>query len=230
MSLKLATALLLGMAVTSSPALACMGPALYLSDNFQIMDPAWFLYPLQLLSSGMTPPVTKLTVGGGYADLTPPVGAYVVADYGGNFFDNNDVCVDIVSPTVADPTQAAAGISFGMTTAGYYVFAAEEDGQAALIQYQFGLFGTSTWRFVVPWRTAPALKTGGNATNTLRVTWNGTSGIGAAYINGQEFTTFTTAAFLNSLFGLWCQGDPGVNPTTGAPWRFANLKITNVAP
>jgi len=224
MPLKLATALLVAAAVTSSPALACMGSTVLLADNFQ--DPGWGAPPSLVPQglSALTPVPTVLTISGGFAQLTPLPGDFAYANYGGKFFDNADVCVDVLSPTVADPTQAAAGIMFGLNDQlSFYVFAVEEDGQAAVLQYQSL---TGAWLYPVPWGAAPMLKKGGNATNTLRVTWSGTSG--TAYINGQQFATFTIPAFKGTTFGIWCEGDPSINPTVGATYQFTNLKLTNV--
>jgi hypothetical protein len=209
MPLRFTIALLVAAGATSGPALACMGPTVIFADNFQTEDPAW---------GAMT---GTLSIAGGYAALTPHVGDYAAASYGGAFVDNGDACVDVMSPAVAAPAQAAGGILFGMTDLdNFYVFAAEEDGQAAIYQRRDG-----AWNTPVAWRPAPALKSGGNVTNTLRITWNGTTG--AAYINGQTFATFTIQPFKNTKFGIWCEGDPAVNPTSGATFQFSNLKITN---
>jgi hypothetical protein len=69
------------------------------------------------------------------------------------------------------------------------------------------------------------MKKGANMTNTLRVTWKGTSV--ATYINGQAFATYTLPqAFQNTMIGLLAQGD--ASATAGATWKFTNLKVTNV--
>ena len=220
MSLKLATASLVAVAVTSSPAFACMGSTV-LVDNFQ--DPGWGApdMPLQQGLNKLTPVPPILTISGGSAQLTPLPGAFALADYGGQYVHSADACVDVLSPTVADPTQAAAGIVFGLTDeSDFYVFAVEEDGQAAVLQYN------GAWLYPVAMRAAPALKAGANVTNTLRVTWNGTSG--ATYINGQAFATFTLPNFQNTQFGIWCEGDQGADPTISATYQFSNVKLTNV--
>lgn len=227
MSLKLATALVAA-ALTSSPALACMGPTVLLSDNFQTANAFW-LVPSWVVPPGMSAPFITfppiLNISGGHAQLTPLPGDFALAEVGGLPVDGGDACVDVLSPAVADPSQAAAGIMFGVTGSGFYVFAVEEDGQAAVLQYQSA---TRAWLYLVPWRAAPALTPGGNVTNTLRVTWNGTSG--AAYINAQPFATFSLPKLTNAAFGIWCEGDPGVNATAGATYQFTNFKLTNVAP
>jgi len=220
MSLKLVTAMLVAVTITSSPALACMGSTVIFADNFQPANPGWNVY-LQ-----GTPDQGAMTFSGGYAQLTPLPGAFTFADYEGSFINSADACVDVMSPTVADPTQASAGIMFGRTDNAdafdFYVFAVREDGQAAVLQYQLQ---AAKWLSLVSWSAAPGLKQGGNVTNTLRVTWSGTGG--TAYINGQQFATFAIPVFQGTTFGIWCEGDPGVNPTAGATYQFTNVKVTN---
>lgn len=211
------------LAMSAMPAFACNGPTVF-PVNFLAADPAW---TPGILPPDLTPTIPVLVIFGGQASVTPPVGNFVLLSYNGNFFDNNDVCVDVTGPTVADTTQATAGISFGQTDASFYVFAIQEDGQAGILSYDLT---TLIWSYLVPMAPASALKGGTNVTNTLRVTWNGAKGTATAYINGQQFATFAIANLKNSMFGVWCEGDPGVNPTTGATWQFANLKITDIAP
>jgi hypothetical protein len=235
MALRLAVAAVLATAaLASSPALACMGPTVLLAENFQTNDPAWVV-PIDpgLPTNPPLNPGSNVTISAGYAALTPPVAVLGVAEYGGDIFPSADVCVDILSPAVADPSQAAGGIMFGFKLpytqiSGYafYVFAIEEDGQAAVMQYQYLVHGAHSWTALVPWQAAPTLKPGGNATNTLRVTYKGTSG--TAYINNEQFASFTLPAFTNTTIGFFCEGVAGVNPTTGATWQFTNLKVTNV--
>jgi hypothetical protein len=223
MSLKLVASALLAMAVTSAPAMACMGPTVLYSDNFQQASPAW-----------QAPP-GEMTIAGGHMSLTPPQGQTTAAIYMGGYYDNADTCIDLVSPSVTDVTNAMAGLVFGISlpTAAdssqapqapttMYMFGLFESGQAFVAQFQNG-----TVVFLVPPQAASAVLAGPNVTNTLRATWNGTSG--TAYINGQQFSTFNfPQAFQNALIGLMVAGD--ASATAGATWNFANLKITNVAP
>lgn len=223
MWLRLAGGALLALALSASPALACMGPTVILADNFS--DPAWTLF-LQ-----GTPDVQgTLAIADNAAQMTPLPGDFTYADWENSYLDSADFCVDVLSPTVADPTQAAAGIVFGINDLfNFYVFAVQEDGQAAVLHWakNNAIPGPGAWTDpLVPWRTAASLKTGGNVTNTLRVTWKGASG--TADINGAEFATFTLPSFKNTTLGIWCEGDPGENPTTGATYQFTNDKITNV--
>jgi hypothetical protein len=225
-------AIVLALAVTSGPALACMGPTVILQDNFQTANPAWDTSPSGI---PITPSVPILSIAGGQAKLTPPPGDFAVAVYDGQFFPNSqfpsfDACVDITSPSVADASQAAAGIVFGQTSSGFFVFAMEEDGQVALAQLQQQPYG---WSYLVPWRAAPNLKTDANVSNTLRLTIGPAGGAatgnnGTVYVNGVKFATLPLPAMQGTKLGLWGEGDPGVNSVSGATWTFSNLKITNL--
>jgi hypothetical protein len=245
MSLRL-TGTLAALTVWSGPALACMGPTVIYQDDFQHANPAWDI-SASLIPIPINFPV--LSIAGGVAKLTPLAGDFAIAVYADQFFPSSqfpgfDACVDVTSPGVADASQAAAGFVFGQNVSGFYIFAAEEDGQAAVAQFQQQPFG---WSYLVPWRAAQGLKTGGNVSNTLRITvapaGAGATGSSATfYVNGVTFATVAlpslqvpaasaagTQQGLGTKLGLWAEGDPGVNPVTGATWGFSNLKITNVA-
>jgi hypothetical protein len=218
MLLKVAALFLVAAALGASPAGACMGPNVLVSDNFQSLDPAWTLDPR------LDNPGTTFSVAKGYALLTALVGDYAAASYESAFFDSADACVEVISPAVADASQAAAGIMFGESQAGdFYVFAVEEDGKAAILHYQSE---TQVWDSPLPWRAVPGLKTGANVTTTLRVTWSGTSV--TAFINGAQLATVQTPQFQNTMLGIWCEGDPGTNAMMGTTYQFANFKVTNV--
>jgi len=126
MSLKLATAVLGLAAVAPAPALACMGPTVLLSEDFQQADPAW-----------QHSPDSTMSISGGYLRLSPPEGHGTDAIYNGAFFDNADACTDILSPTVTDPGGGAAGLVFGATPSGYHAVQITEDGRAALARWWF---------------------------------------------------------------------------------------------
>jgi hypothetical protein len=226
-------AIVLVLAVMSGPALACMGPTVIFQDNFQTANPAWDTSPSGI---PITTSVPILSIAGGQAKLTPPPGAFAVAVYDSQFFPSSkfpsfDACVDITSPSVADPSQAAAGIVFGETAGpGFFVFAMEEDGQVAVAQLQQQPYG---WSYLVPWQAAVNLKTGANASNTLRVTigpagGTATGNSGTAYVNGVKIATLALPSIQGAKLGLWGEGDPGMNSVSGATWTFSNLKITNL--
>ncbi len=214
MSLKLATALLVAAAFTTSPALACMGSTVLVSENFQKPDAAWGA------ATG-----TIVTIAGGYLQITPGQGDWAVSAYGGKYLDSADACIDVLSPATIDPSGAAVGLVFGADSTGFFMFQFSEDGSASVARYSRA--GDGAFAYPVPSANAKTLKPGPNVSNTLRVTWN--AGKGAAYINGQIFSPFVIAQPLqNTLMGLFTVGD--ASATAGATWKFNNLKVTNVAP
>jgi hypothetical protein len=210
MLLRFVTAVLAVAAVTSSPALACMGPTVIFADNFQSADPAWG----SMFGSAMS-------ISSGQAQLTVPAtksGAAGAAFYGGMFVDSGDYCIDVVGPAVADPTTALGGIIFGMgDSEDFYLFAADQAGRAEVLQDNNGKA-----LFPVQLRATPLLKQG-TVTNTLRVVWKGTSVM--TYINGQPFAAFNLPeAFINSKIGLFADSGTSASVT----YKFSNLKITSV--
>jgi hypothetical protein len=210
LKLKFATAVVLAVAATTGQAFACMGPTVIYSDNFQQANPAW------------AGPPNTLVISGGVAQLTPPQGDWTITGYTGAAIDTGDMCADMVSPTVPDQSQAVGGLVFGLDASSssidYYSLQIEEDGYVTVARWQ-----NSAWANPLPWKAAPMVKTGPNATNNLRVTWKGTTG--TAYINGQSVGTFTMQPVQNTLIGFFGQGD--ASPTAGATWKFSNLKVTN---
>jgi hypothetical protein len=210
MSLKFTTGLVAVLALCSGPALACKGPTTIFSDNFQTLDPAW--------SAAVGDP----TVSGGHAQLSAQSGGYLnFLAYEGAFIDTGDFCVDVVAPTLQDTTTGEGGIMFGLDSGGnFYAFVVEEDGKARITRYQNG-----GWLTPVSERAAPSLKTGPSVTNTLRVTWKGTSA--SAYINDTLFVTFAVPAFQNTMIGLYMENDTAAGGPT-IVYQFANLDITNV--
>jgi hypothetical protein len=203
MSLRLVAAAVLAVAV-SGPALACKGPTLIFSDDFKTADPSW------VQDAG------TLNIGSGKLTLTAAAGNYASADYEGFFVNSGDACVDVVYPSVKDPSQGGvAGIMFGYTDYNdFYAFVVRGDGQAGIFRLQNG-----GWLTPVPMRAAQGLKTGANAVNTFRVTWKNTDG--AAYINDQLFINFKIQPFTNGTFGIYSEPE-------GNTFTFSNVKVTNV--
>jgi hypothetical protein len=203
MSSRLVLAALVGVIATFAPALACKGPTLIFSDDFKSADPAW------------VQDFGKLTITGGMAQLTSEPGHIASADYQGFFLDSGDACVDVVAPTVKDPSTTVGGIMFGRTDDdNFYAFVVRSDGRAAIFRRQNG-----GWLTPVPMRSAQNAKVGPNAANTLRVTWKGTEG--TAYVNDQQFIAFKIEPFKNGTFGLYCEPEGNV-------YQFGKVTVTNV--
>lgn len=201
--LRFAIIVALTAAAWSSPAFACDGSTVLFTDNFQTAEPAWH---------------GSIAISGGQANVTASPGDFGGAFYGSMFIDSGDACVDVMGPGLQNWTQAVAGIIFGFTDIdNFYAFMVEEDGQAVVVQKQNGGI-----LHPVGLRAAPGFKTGANVTNTLRVTWNGSSA--ATYINSQPFVTFNISPLQNSMIGLYVETDL----STPITYQFSNLKVTNV--
>jgi hypothetical protein len=207
MSPKFAAAIFLTMAVTSAPAYACtmtQGSQVINPPNFQNTDPAW-----SVVNNA------TFTVGGGTAKVTVPGQQWGGVVYGGAFVDTGDVCVDIVLS--ADP-NSGAGIVFGDTSNATYMIEIWASGEADVAEWT-----PEGWLNPVAEVASSLVKTGANASNDLRITWNGTSA--SAYINGQLFQTFPLAAFQGSKIGVEVESG-GNNPTTV---QFSNFSVTQIA-
>jgi hypothetical protein len=206
MSPKFATAVFLAMGVTAAPAYACtmtQGSQVISPPTFQNADPAW-----SAINNG------TFTIGGGTAKVTVPAQQWGGVAYGGAFVDTGDVCVDLVLP--ADP-NAGGGIVFSDTNAGIYMFEIWGSGEADVAEWT-----PEGWLNPVAEVASSLVKTGANASNDLRITWNGSSA--SAYINGQLFQTFPLAALQGSKIGV--EVESGSNPATV---QFSNLSVTQIS-
>jgi hypothetical protein len=204
MSLKFTTAALLALAVTSAPAYACsmtQGSQAINPPNLTDNDPAW-------QASN-----TTLTIGGGNATVTAPSGEWSWVIYGGKFVNTGDICVSMV---VSNDPNGGGGIIFSDTNAATYMFDVWANGYADVSE-----FTSDGWLNPVAEVASSLVKTGANASNELRITWNASSA--STYINGQLFKTFPVSAFAGSKIGLEVQSGGGTNPTSA---QFSNFSVT----
>jgi hypothetical protein len=206
MSLKLTTAALLALAVSSAPAFACsmtQGSQAINPPNLTDNDPAWAVFF----------PDTTFTIGGGNATVTSPSNEWAAVIYGGKFVNTGDICVSAV---INNDPNGGAGIVFGDTNAGTYMFEIWANGEADVSE-----FTSQGWLNPVASVASSLVKTGANASNELRITWNASSA--SAYINGQLFKTFPVSAFQGSKIGLEVQSGGGASPTSV---QFSNFSVT----
>jgi hypothetical protein len=219
--MRFAAGFFVAAALVSAPARACMGPTVLFSDDFQQPSDAW-----QTLRGD------RLDISGGALAFTPNGGAFGVAIYTAQSMDSGDACVSITTPPVLiHPASSWAGIVFGLKpdsndqASGYYALLVSPSGNAIMLESRAGHHSAK----LAP---MPAIKTGSDAVNMLRVTWNGASG--QAYVNGQPFGQFDIAALKDTLFGFWAAGDAsdvltlGGTRARGATWKFGTLTITSV--
>lgn len=208
MSLKLTAAALLALTVSSAPTFACsmtQSSQVISPPNFTIADPAW-----QALNNG------TFTITGGNANVAVPAQQWGGVIYGGKFIDTGDVCVNVVLPN--DP-NSGAGIIFGDTETDTYMFEIYASGQADVSDAT-----NEGWLSPVAEVASSLIKTGANASNELRITWNASSA--SAYINGQLFKTFPVSAFQGNKIGLVVESVG----TSSESVQFGNLSVTAASP
>lgn len=218
MSLRLvASALVSGAFVTmvaAGPALACKGATSLLRDDFSELDPAWNL---------VFTDAPALSVNGGKLQLKSNPSNLGVVTYEGDFFPAADACVTITSPSVRDPADLWAGLLLVMGDGSWMIPRIHLDGTASVTRAS----GTG-WLNPVPARKFAAVKTGANATNTLRVVWSGPPPRGSTaaadsnvsfFINDQAFIKFKATPNADRKIGLSTVSE-------GNTFQFSNLAIT----
>lgn len=206
MKLRVVVALSLLSALLPGSALACKGPNVIFADDFSTSDPAW----------GEND--DKFIVGDKKMIVKPSPGKGYGGSYQGNFFEDSDICIDVVMPNTKD-TGVSGGLLFWFDDwDNYYILEIDGSGSAAIIRWQRGKSLAP-----VTWRKAPAVKTAPGAVNTLRIVLKGDAG--RAFINDQPFATFKgTAPKGGSVIGVFGGSENGASNT----WTFTNLKVTNV--
>jgi len=205
MSLKLTTAALLALAVSSAPAFACsmtQNSQVINPPNLTTTDPSWSAFN-----------DATFTIGGGNATVTVPSNEWGGVVYGGKFVNTGDICVSVV---INNDPNGGAGIIFGDTASDTFMFEIWANGQADVSDSN-----TQGWLSPVAEVASSLVKTGANASNELRITWNASSA--SAYINGQLFQTFPISAFQGSKIGLEVESGGGANPTSA---QFSNFSVT----
>jgi len=200
MPMKLVTGVLLAMAIASSPALACKGSEVLYSDDFKELDPGWNVIFGNFEASG-----------GKLAAKSEP-GKVALMEYDADFFPGADVCVDILSPNVKDPSNVFAGISFRTSNSTYYV-GIRPDGFAGVLRY------SGDWLRPVSPRKFDAVKPGA-ASNTLRVVWKAGDPTVSTFINDKPWVNFkANEANKNRKIGIYAEPESGI-------FQYSNLKVS----
>jgi hypothetical protein len=151
--------------------------------------------------------------------VTPPLNGVYMYFSQGNLFNDMSACVDL--------TIASGGPKLNYTFGGLAFWSVDVSNTYYLAIGPTGTFSVARYiggRFIsiVGWTSNPAVKTGLNQVNHLRVVTKGTSA--TLYINDKQ------VAFINgqppqggSEIGLIA--DSG--PRTRDVYQFSNLKVTN---
>ncbi len=206
----------IGFSLMTNPASACKGAKVLFSDDFRVADPAW----------GIDAAPSVGSIGFGKFTIAP---TNSVADsgsittwtflYSGSLFGDVDICATIIFPNTDAAKDQVAGIAFwGSDISNVYKFNISPAGTASIVRRQNGKA-----IFPVAWRKADAVKVTPGATNTLRVTLNGTSA--STYINDKLFIT---------IKGQPPEGGAQIGFSAGNaehasfPFVFTDLKVTDL--
>jgi len=199
-------------AALASPALACKGTESLLRDEFTDTDVSWNVY---------WPDTSSFEIGDGKVVASAQPGYWGLMMYDGSFFPAADACVDITMPSVRNPANIWAGISFFSGDATYVVYLTP-DGKAGVTRAN-----AQGWLDPVKAKAYDAIKTDGP--NTLRVVWSGPPASGSTdpanptievSVNDQPLFKFKVKPNANRQlgFGVSTEGESGV--------EFSNLSVT----
>jgi hypothetical protein len=199
MSRRLVTAALVSTAIlvvglAATPAEACKGKTVLLKDDFNKVNRAWTRQWKH----------TEFDIGGGKLLIKAHNDFVDQVVFGGRFFPEADVCVDVILPK-AD--FAAAGIAFTIAEQGQYYFAfVNLDGKVGV-----SLSTPDGWLQPLPAGDFEGVKLGPGAMNTLRLTWKGPPPKGSQapeestvsfYVNDKLVDTFDTPPNSGRKVGL----------------------------
>lgn len=199
---------MLAATILSAPIVhACMGNQVLLQDNFQNWASNWGT------------PDDFHSVKNGQMVISPPLGQADIYFSQGNIFNDMSACVDIA--------VASGGPKLGYTFGGIafwsvdvnntYYFAVGPSGTYSVARYVAGRFIS-----IVPWASTPAVKSGLNQVNHLRVVTKG--GQATLYVNDKQVALIDGQPPQGgSEVGLMVQS----GPKTRDVYEFSNLKITN---
>lgn len=186
---------------------ACEGSKTVFADQFDRLDLTWG-------DAG-----DSFYVNGGHLTVIPsPDQAYYAFNNSG-YYDDIDLCVDVLSVNADLSGDSFAGLIFwGVDKDNYYSFVITADGYAAAFRRQKGKSLTQ-----VDWTEFDAIKKGADMANQLRVVTKGNSA--TLYVNGKEFKQINGQPPEDGwLFGVRAASPKNSKATYG----FDNLSLTAV--
>jgi hypothetical protein len=203
MSIRLFATALIAMSLASVPALACTGKEIFV-DDFTTAGRGWQKN-------------TGVSIGGGKAVLTADPGKAKALIYGGDLFEDADICVELSVDKTRDPEGTVAGLVFwhdDWDNTGMFLIS--PSGRATILRYQKGKKLTP-----VSWEATELVNTKLGAVNKLRLTLKGRKQ--AAYINDKVFAELTMAPPAGGgKIGFESESEEDVANS----WAFTKLKIT----
>src|SRR5262245_45071221 len=203
MATRLFVTAIIAMSLVSGPALACSGKEIF-SDNFTGTGRGWQKWK-------------GAAIGAGKAVLTPEPEKSTALVYGGELFEDADICVELTVDKPRDPQKTVGGlILWDEDWNNHALFLISPDGAATVIRYQKGKRLTP-----IAWEDTDLVDTKPNAVNRLRLTLKGRSQV--VYINDKVFGELKMAPPADGgKFGFDAESEPDAANT----WTFTKLKVT----
>jgi hypothetical protein len=207
--LRIGFALVAALAIFLAPRMAhaCTGSQVLLADNFQVMTSNWGA------------PNSNLYVKKGTMLLSPNQSQVYVAFNMGNLFADMTACIDVaITSGGKQLTHTFGGVAFwGSDVNNFYDFVLGPSGTYSIARYTGGRVITIT-----PFTANPAIKSGLNQVNHIRVV-----------TKGSQATLFANDKQIAVISGQPPQGGGEFaimalsGPATRDIYAFSNLKITN---
>lgn len=203
----LALAILAAIVLAAPIGRACTGNQVLLEDNFQVFASNWGT------------PDDFHSVKNGRMILSPPLNQINMYFSQGNIFNDMSACVDVAIATGGPKlVNTFGGMAFwSVDVNNTYYFGIGPTGTYSVARYVAGRFIS-----VVSWASNPAIKTGLNQVNHLRVVTKG--GQATLYVNDKQ------VALINGQpppgggeIGVIAQS----GPRTRDVYEFSNLKVAN---
>lgn len=203
----LGLAMIAALVLAAPGANACTGNQVLLADNFQTLASNWKAAD------------NNHFVKNGQFVVTPPLNGVYMYFNAGNLFTDMSACVD-VTMTTAGPkmTNTFAGITFwSVDVNNTYYLGIGPTGTFSVARYVAGRYIA-----IVGWTANPAVKTGLNQVNHLRVMTKGTQAM--LFINDKQVGVVDGQPPQGGgEIGLIAQS----GPRTRNLYEFSNLKVTN---
>jgi hypothetical protein len=195
--------------VSAAPVAGCGNGKVLFDDEFKVHDPLWGAKS------------AELDIANGQAEFDPAPGTPTLRWNRGFVFGDLDACASVsLAKTTTDPTTSYAGLIFWVEDSrnyyqaviapnGYFTVARIADGKAVA-------------KRPVEWKKVPAIKSGAQEKNVLRITAKGRD-VQVA-INGQAAASFTAdPPHTPSYIGIMAASAASKN---GDTWLITDFKVT----
>jgi hypothetical protein len=196
----------------ASQALACKGPKVIFSDDFQERDAGWFIQQGDLQSG-------KVAVGDGKIVLKVDAGkGYTVLNLAFGLPAESDICVTSKIVSGGDASKVTSGLVFwAKNYADNYMFQITGNGT-----YWVSHWSNQTWDNVTPLANAPSFRQGFGVENVLRVTIKNQTV--TLFVNDERIAKFRAPAPDGLVKAGFRGGSVGTEPVSV---EFREFKVTD---